>query len=196
HEVRMANSRGPETLAELAGETGAHPVRAEEAAEGADLLVITVPEGRVPDLPPEIAEGMAPGGAVVDTGNYYPRRDGRIAAIEDGMPESVWVESQIGHPVVKAFNTIRALHLLEGGRPPGTPERLALPVAGDDAAAKATVMALVDELGFDPVDAGGLDQSWRQQPGTPVYTADLDAEGVRAGLAAARPERPEGFRAG
>jgi predicted dinucleotide-binding enzyme len=97
--------------------------------------------------------------------------------------------------VVKAFNNIRAQHLLELGRPPGTADRIALPVAGDEPAAKAVVMRLVDELGFDPVDAGTIDSSWRQQPGTPVYVADLDAAGVRGALVRASPERPPAFRA-
>jgi hypothetical protein len=132
---------------------------------------------------------------VVDTGNYYPQqRDGRIAGIETGLTESRWVEQQLGHPVIKAFNNIYARHLLERGKPAGTPGRIALPVAGDDAAAKAGVLKLVDELGFDAVDAGGLDDSWRQQPGSPVYTKDFDATGVRRALAAAKPERTAEWR--
>src|SRR5581483_9226099 len=131
-----------------------------------------------------------------DTGNYYPRqRDGRIAAIKAGLAESAWVAQQLGRPVIKAFNNIYAQHLLERGQPARTPGRIALPVAGDEAAAKAVVLRLVDELGFDGVDAGGLDESWRQQPGTPVYTADLDAEGVRRALAAASRERTPQWRA-
>jgi predicted dinucleotide-binding enzyme len=132
---------------------------------------------------------------VVDTGNYYPRqRDGRIAEIEQGMPESRWVEKQLGRPVVKAFNNIHAEHLMKYGRPAGAPGRLALPVAGDDPSAKAVVMRLIDELGFAPVDAGGLDESWRQQPDTPVYGTNHDAEGVRRGLAEASPERKPEWR--
>jgi predicted dinucleotide-binding enzyme len=133
---------------------------------------------------------------VVDTGNYYPRqRDGRIDGIEAGMTESRWVAQQLGRPVVKAFNTIYAKHLLELGQPPGTPGRIALPVAGDDEAAKAIVLRLVDELGFDAVDAGSLDESWRQQPGTPVYGTDLDAAGLRRGLSEAKKERGPDWRA-
>jgi hypothetical protein len=133
---------------------------------------------------------------VIDTGNYYPQqRDGLIAAIEDGTTESRWVSQQIGHPVVKAFNGIQAQHLLELGRPAGAADRIALPVAGDDDAAKAVVLALVDELGFDPVDAGSIDDSWRQQPGTPVYGRDFDAAGVRAALAEATPDRGPAWRA-
>jgi predicted dinucleotide-binding enzyme len=133
---------------------------------------------------------------VVDTGNYYPQqRDGRIDEIEDGTTESRWVSRQLGRPVVKVFNNIYARHLLERGRRSGDPKRIALPVAGDDPRAKEIVMRLLDQLGFDGVDAGGLDESWRQQPGTPVYGTDLEAEGVRKALKEARPERSAAFRA-
>ena len=114
------------------------------------------------------------------------QRDGRIEGIESGLPESRWVEQQLGRPVIKAFNNIYARHLLELGKPAGAAKRIALPVAGDDAAAKTVVLRLVDELGFDAVDAGGLDESWRQQPGTPVYTKDFDAAGVKRARASSR----------
>jgi predicted dinucleotide-binding enzyme len=195
HEVVVANSRGPQTLEDLAEETGATAALAAVAAEGAELVIVTIPERAIPFLPPGILDGAAPGAPIVDTGNYYPQRDGRIAEIEDGMTESRWVSTQLGRPVVKAFNGIYAQHLLEGGLPPGAPDRIALPVAGDEPEAKAVVMRLVGELGFDPVDAGGIDDSWRQQPGTPVYGTDLDAAGVREALGQASPERPPGFRA-
>ncbi len=196
HEVRVANSRGPDTLSELSRETGATPVEAAQAADGADVVIVTIPERNIPRLPKGVVDRALPGAAVVDTGNYYPKqRDGRIAAIEDGLPESVWVQQHLGRPVIKAFNNMGAESLLTGGRPPGSPGRIALPVAGDDARAKAVVMDLIDALGFDPVDAGSLAESWRQQPGTPVYVKSLDADGVRAALAAATSERPAAFRA-
>jgi predicted dinucleotide-binding enzyme len=133
---------------------------------------------------------------VIDTCNYYPQqRDGRIDAIENGMPESRWVEQQLGRPVVKVFNNIRADHLLKLGQPPGSKSRIALPVSGDDARAKKIVFSLVEELGFDPVENDGLDESWRQQPGTPVYATDRDAEGVRRALAEAGRERKPEFQA-
>ena len=196
HEVSIANSRGPETLAGLARDTGARPVTVREAARAGEVVIVTIPERSVPELPADLFEGVPDDVVVVDTGNYYPRRDGRIDEIERGATESRWVSRQLGRPVVKAFNNIYAKHLLERGRPNGAPNRIALPVAGDDPRAKGIVMRLIDELGFDPVDAGTLDESWRQQPGTPVYATDLDAEGARRALAQASPERPEGFRAG
>ena len=196
HDVVVANSRGPETLAALAKETGAKPVAVNDAAREKDVVIVTIPEKNVPSLPKDLFAAAADGTVVVDTGNYYPQqRDGRIDAIEAGTPESRWVAQQLGRPVVKAFNNIYAKHLLERGRPKGEAGRIALPVAGDDVKAKAVVMGLLDELGFDSVDTGTLDQSWRQQPGSPVYGTDLDAGGVRRALTEARKERPPEFRA-
>jgi 8-hydroxy-5-deazaflavin:NADPH oxidoreductase len=196
HEVFVANSQGPETLSDLAKETGATAVSVPDAVRSVDLVVVTIPEKNIPDLPAGLFADTRSNVVVVDTGNYYPRqRDGRIEAIEAGLPESKWVEQQLGRPVIKAFNNIYAKHLLELGRPKGTPGRIALPVSGDDSAAKSVVLKLIDELGFDGVDAGGLDESWRQQPGTPVYTEDFDAEGVRRALAEAIKDRTPEWRA-
>ncbi|HEY2019419.1 MAG TPA: NADPH-dependent F420 reductase [Bryobacteraceae bacterium] len=195
HEVFVANSRGPESLAALAQETGAKPVSVKEAARAGDVVVVTIPESKIPNLPKDLFAGVRENVVVIDTGNYYPRqRDGRIQAIEDGLTESRWVSQQLGRPVIKAFNNIYAQHLLELGRPAGSSGRIALPVAGDDARAKEVVLRLVDQLGFDAVDAGGLDESWRQQPGTPVYANDFDADGVRRALAEATSERTAQWR--
>jgi predicted dinucleotide-binding enzyme len=196
HEVYIANSRGPETLRALAAESGARPVSVREAARAGAVVIVTIPERSIPTLPRDLFDGVPADVVVVDTGNYYPRqRDGRIDPIEKGVTESRWVSEQLGRPVVKAFNNIHARHLLERGQPRGTPGRVALPVAGDDRRAKELVIRLIDELGFDGVDAGGLDDSWRQQPGTPAYGTDLDAEGVRRALAEAKPERGAAFGA-
>ncbi len=196
HAVRVSNSRAPETLADLAGQTGATAVWAGEAATDADLVIVSIPQKNVVDLAPGIVAGARPGAPVIETNNYYPReRDGLIAPIEAGTPESVWVSEQLGVPVFKVFNGIFWKHLLEGGLPPGSAGRIALPVAGDDAAGKQIVLDLVNELGFDPVDGGALAESWRQQPGTPVYGADLHAEGAIRALAAASPERTAAFLA-
>ncbi len=195
HDVSVANSRGPSSLAGLDKETGAKAVSVREAARAGQVVIVTIPEGKIRDLPKGLFDGVPPDIVVVDTGNYYPReRDGRIDEIEAGMMESRWVANQLGRPVVKAFNTMNYKKLLELGRPPG-PGRLALPVAGDDSRAKQVVLRLIDELGFDGVDAGALDDSWRQQPGTPVYDKNLDSAGVRRALAEAHRERLPQWRA-
>jgi 8-hydroxy-5-deazaflavin:NADPH oxidoreductase len=196
HEVSVANSRGPESLASLAKETGAKAVNVKEAAHAGEVVIVTIPLSKVPELPVNLFADVPSSVVIVDTGNYYPRqRDGQIEEIEAGMLESRWVEKQLGRPVVKAFNNIYAQHLMENGKPAGSPGRIALPVAGDDTRAKGIIIKLLDQLGFDGVDAGGLDESWRQQPATPVYATDFGAEGVRRALAQATPERKPEWRA-
>ncbi|MCD2195798.1 NAD(P)-binding domain-containing protein [Actinomycetospora endophytica] len=196
HEVRVANSRDPETLSELAAETGATAVWARDAAADADVVIVSIPQKNTPDLAAGIVSAAKPGAPVIETNNYYPQqRDGRIEALENGTPESVWVAELLGTPVYKVFNGIWWKHLLENGKPHGTEGRIALPIAGADDAGRDAVSALVDELGFDPVDAGSLEESWRQQPGTPVYGKDYDVERTRKALAEASPERPVEFRA-
>jgi 8-hydroxy-5-deazaflavin:NADPH oxidoreductase len=196
HQVAVANSRDPETLAAFAAEIGATAVWAAQAADGADLVILSVPQKNVPALAPGIVGRAKPGAPVIETNNYYPQqRDGLIAEIEAGTPESVWVSQQLGVPVFKVFNGIFWKHLLEKGVPAGAPDRIALPVAGADGPAKRMVFELVDQLGFDPVDGGSLEESWRQQPGTPVYGKDFNAEQAIKALAEATPERGADFRA-
>jgi predicted dinucleotide-binding enzyme len=196
HLVSVANSRGPESLAELATETGAKPVSVAEAARGGEVVIVTIPEKNILDLPRDLFAATPDTVVIVDTGNYYPQqRDGRIEAIEAGTTESRWVAQQLNRPVIKAFNNIHAQHLLELGQAKGTAGRIALPVAGDDHEAKAVILQLVDELGFDGIDAGNLDESWRQQPDTPVYGTNFDTEGVRRGLSEASKGRKPEWRA-
>ena len=193
HSVRVANSRGPQTLADIAAATGAQAVWAKDAAADADVVIISIPQRSVPDLVQGILSAARPGAAIIETNNYYPKRDGRIAAIEAGITESQWVAERLGVPVIKVFNTIWYRHLLKDGRPAGAPGRIALPVAGASGPAKTLSYKLVDELGFDPVDGGTLAESWRQQPGTPVYDKNLDAEAARLALASASPVRRQEF---
>ncbi|GAC1603294.1 MAG: NAD(P)-binding domain-containing protein [Hymenobacter sp.] len=185
HSVYIANSRGPETLTDLAKKTGATPVTAREAARHGDLIVVTIPLKNIPDLPKDLFEGVPADVPVIDTSNYYPLLcDGQMPELETGeLTESEWVQQHLGRPVVKVFNNIYAAHLENKAQPAGTPGRISLPVAGDDAAAKQKVMALVEELGFDAVDAGRLHESWRQQPGTPSYGADMPAAELQQNLA-------------
>jgi predicted dinucleotide-binding enzyme len=196
HEVHVANSRGPETLADLAAETGALAVWARDAATDADLVIVSIPQRNVPDLAPGIVARARPGAPIIDTNNYYPKqRDGYIAEIEDGLTESEWVAQHIGAPVYKVFNGIFWQRLLQNGRPKGAEGRIALPIAGADGPAKQIVFELVESLGFDAVDGGSLEQSWRQQPGTPVYGKDFGVDETIAALAAAPPEHPDAFKA-
>jgi predicted dinucleotide-binding enzyme len=175
HDVSIANSRGPQTLAEVARRTGATPVDAVDAPRDADVVIVTVPLGAVARLPKGILDTAKPDAAVIDTNNYYPQRDGQITPIDDGETSSRWVAEQLGRPVVKVFNNIYSSELLSRPQAPATSNRRALPVAGDDEKAKRVVLDLVDEIGFDAVDIGGLDESWRYEPGTPPYGPDVDA---------------------
>ena len=132
HQVSIANSRGPQSLTTLAQETGATPVTVAEAVRAGDVVIVSIPEKNIPDLPRGLFAKVPDGVAVIDTGNYYPElRDGRIDAIDRGLLDSHWVAHQIGRPVIKVFNNIYAMSLLEKGKPRGTPGRVALPVAGE-----------------------------------------------------------------
>jgi predicted dinucleotide-binding enzyme len=175
HDVAIANSRGPGTLTEVAARTGAHPRELADVARAADAVIVAIPLRAMEGLPKGLLDDAEPGAFVIDTSNYYPPRDGRIAAIDNGETSSHWVRELFGRPVVKVFNTIYSHQLLDRSTPPRTEGRRALPVAGDDTAAKRIVLDLVDEIGFDAVDAGRLDDSWRFQPGTPAYGPDVDA---------------------
>jgi predicted dinucleotide-binding enzyme len=174
HDVAIANSRHPATIDSEVLSTGARAVWASEAATDAEVVIVSVNIGNVPDVAALIRN--APDAAVIiDTSNYYPLRDGSIPALDDGRVESLWVAEHYGRPVVKAWNMITAQSFSEKATAPGTPGRVAIAVAGDDEAAKNVAMTLVDHTGFDPFDAGSLAESWRQQPGTPAYCTDYTA---------------------
>ena len=192
HRVSIANSRGPASLAALAAETGATAATVEQAAGARDVVIISVPESAVPQLPRDILATTS--AVVVDTGNYYPSRDGHIAEIDGGLTDSEWVARVLGRPVVKAFNNIVATSLSTRGAPAGAPGRICLSVAGDDPRAKEVVLGLIDALGFDGIDAGALADSWRQHPGTPAYCRDLDAAGLKAALAQADANQAARYR--
>jgi len=196
HRVSIANSKGPESLTALAAELGARPVSVADAASGGEIVILAIPTKAVLDLPRALFADLPGSVVVIDTGNYHPElRDGRIDAIERGTLDSQWVTQRIGRPVIKAFNNIFAKSLLEKGVEKGTAGRIALPVAGDSPDAKATVLRLVDALGFDALDGGDLDNSWRQQPGTPAYCHDLEAAALRRALAEADRSRIAEYRA-
>jgi 8-hydroxy-5-deazaflavin:NADPH oxidoreductase len=191
HQVAIANSRGPRTLAGVAAQTGATPVITDVTSK-ADVVIVAIAEKNIPELPAGLLAALPGDAVVIDAGNYVPElRDGHIDA---GVPESQWVQSQLGHPVVKAFNTIGPASLASLGKPAGAAGRAVIPVAGDDPAAKSAVLELADQLGFDGLDAGPLAESWRQQPGTPIYTTDLPLDAARQALADATPEQTASWR--
>ena len=181
HDVKVANSRGPETIDADALENGAAAVIASEAVRDVDVVIISVPLHRIPEIVP-VMSGVPRDTVVIDTSNYYPVRDGEIESIERGQIESVWVAEQLGRPVVKAWNAIGSGSFAVNATPAGNPDRIAIPVAADDDEDRAVAMALVEDTGFTAFDAGALADSWRQQPGTPCYCTDLTYDEVRDAL--------------
>jgi predicted dinucleotide-binding enzyme len=187
HQVTIANSRGPESLTEVAEQTGATPVTAEEAAGAKDLVIIAIPAKAISKLPVDVLSASE--ATIVDAGNYYPSRDGQIQEIEDGLTDSEWVAKVIGHPVIKAFNNIVAGSLASKASPAGGTDRIALSVAGDDNEQKKAIMKLIEEIGFDAIDGGTLSESWRQQPGEPAYCQDLKQGALETALLEADPNK-------
>lgn len=187
YDVVISNSRGPETLVGLVSELGprARAGTTEEAAEAGDLVVVAIPLRAIGEIPVKPLLGKA----VIDANNYYPRRDGNIAALDDdSLTSSELLQARLpGAHVVKAFNHINARQITTDGTPPGTRNRRALAIAGNDPIAKARVAELIDGFGFDVVDAGPLAESWRIQPGTPGYVQRLNADELTGALASARP---------
>jgi predicted dinucleotide-binding enzyme len=196
HDVMIANSRGPETLADAAATLDVRAVDVHEAVTAQDFVILSVPQPAVARLAPGLFSALPAGSAVIDTGNYYPlARDGAIPAIDDGLLDSMWVAEQIRQPVLKVFNSIGARSLATGSRPAGAVDRIALAVSGDDTAAKQKLIDLLDQIGFDGVDAGALAESWRQQPGTLGYCHDYATLTLRAALNAANPAHVQHCRA-
>jgi 8-hydroxy-5-deazaflavin:NADPH oxidoreductase len=188
HEVQVANSRGPETIPDEVVAAGGRRVEAAAVVLGVDALVVSIPLARVPDIRP-LVDDLPAGAVLLDTSNYYPARDGRIAALDDGQVESLWVAEQLGRPLVKAWNAITAGSFTSKATPAGSHDRPAIPVAADTDDHRALGVSLVEDTGFDGFDAGVLAGSWRQQPGTPAYCTDLGHDELRAALAAAVPGR-------
>lgn len=184
HEVKLANSKAPRSLQNLANEIGVQAVTKEEAVSEVDVVILSIPFAKYPDLKQTLSH-VPEQVVVIDTSNYYPGRDGAIKEVDDGKPESVWVSEQIGRPVVKAWNALLAATLADKGQPAGSSTRIALPVAGDDANAEAIAQDLVEDTGFTALAAGSLEGSWRQQPGTPAYCTELTLPALKSALCAA-----------
>lgn len=193
HDVKVANSKGVEGVQSFADEIGAHAVDIYGDVSNIDLIIVSIPFSAIADLPSDLFDHVSPDIPVVDTSNYYPdMRDPHIAEIDQGQVESLWVSEQLKRPVIKAFNNMLAYSLSQNDLPEGSSNRLALAVAGDDALSKKKVMDLVSDIGFDPVDAGSLQDSWRQQPSTPAYCCDWNAQDMKEALSdAVKGEAPK-----
>ncbi|MBI1939241.1 MAG: NAD(P)-binding domain-containing protein [Ignavibacteriales bacterium] len=195
HSVKMTNASKVEKLEALESETGAKAVPLNEVVKDVDVLVISVPLIEIPKLAKSLGESISLDTIIIDTTNYYPIRDGRIEEIENGMLESIFVSNQLSRPVIKVYNSILAGSLCQAGLPNGTNSRIALPISGDDKQAKQVVATLLSDSGFDAFDIGNLSDSWRQQPGSPVYCTDLNLSQLRRNIQKAQkeflPERRE-----
>lgn len=195
HSVRVANSRGLSAVKPFADAIGAEAADVYGAVNGSDVVLLAMAFPAAATLPGNLFSQTRDDLVIIDTSNYYPDvRDARIPEIDDGMPESVWTSRRLAHPIFKAFNSIMFYALSELGKPEGSPNRLAIPVAGDNPRGKSVVMSLVNDMGFDPVDGGLLQDSWRQQPSTPAYCCDYDAETTLRGIRAAVKGRAETIR--
>jgi len=178
YDLKIANSRGPETLKDYAFEVGAKAVAVENAVEDVDVVFLVIPNKNITHLPEGLFEKVKPGTVVIDTLNYYPFRDGQIEDLDNGMVESEWVSKHIKYPVVKSFNTMFAHSMVRDELSSSSEERIALPLSGDDPKSKAIVAELINAIGFDPVDVGSIAQSWSQEPGSPLYCTDLSKEEI------------------
>lgn len=188
HDVIVANSRGPETIDPDILANGARAVTAKEAIIDREVVILSIPLIRIPDAAPMLSSIPAET-VVIDTSNYYPSRDGAIDALDKGQVESLWVAGQIGRPIAKAWNAIGSPSFADKDKPAGDPDRIAIPIAADREEDRRVTMALVNDTGFDAVDAGSLSDSWRQQPGSPVYCTDLPRTEIPNALAAAEKDR-------
>lgn len=187
HEIRIANSRGPHTIT-FADKERIQAVELRDTTTDVDAVILTIPFGKVPDLPKDLFSQLDPAVPVIETMNYFPHRDGVIEELENGKPHSVWVQEQLGRRVVKAFNNIVTHSFRKFGQPTGTPGRIALTVSADEETWQQLARQLVDETGFDSYDAGPIADSWRQQPGSPAYCTDLTVDELQQALAKADKE--------
>ncbi|MCD9018001.1 prephenate dehydrogenase/arogenate dehydrogenase family protein [Fulvivirgaceae bacterium QH1ED-6-2] len=193
HRVKVYSADGSK-LKTRARELGASPSTLNDVVRDVEVVILSVPTTVIPSFPKDLFAGIAKDVIVVDTSNYYPFRDGDIPELQDGKVEGEWVAEQIGRPVTKAFNNLLAHTLEHGGNPQGAEGRIAMAISGDDEKAKATISGLINEVGFDVVDAGSLSDSWRHQPGTPAYCTELNTTELKDALDAGEKEKAAHIR--
>ena len=180
HTVKVANNHGKEAVKDFAEEIGAIPSDLSEISDGIEALVISIPYAAIPSLPESVFHNLPADAFIIDTGNYYPEiRDAEIEGLGSGQVESVWLSNQISKPVIKTFNNLLAHSLAEFGKEKGAEGRLTMQVAGDDEKQKKLVMELVDQCGFDPYDAGKLEESWKMQPTAAGYCCDYTLDELK-----------------
>lgn len=188
HDTAVANSRGPESIDQEVLSTGAQAVTVKQAIQGKDVIILSIPLNRIPDIAPLLAD-VPEGTTVIDTSNYYPARDSQIDAIEAGMVESLWVTEQLRRPIAKAWNAIGSRSLVVNGKPEGAEDRIAIPIAADREIDRNVTIQLINDTGFDAYDTGSLADSWRQQPGAPAYCTDLTKTELAAVIDRAEKQR-------
>jgi predicted dinucleotide-binding enzyme len=188
HDVKVANSRGPDSIGADVLSSGGRAVTVEDAVVDVDVVILSIPFSKLPAVAPLLA-AVPEQTVVIDTSNYYPHRDDRIEAVEGGQVESLWVAERLGRPIAKAWNAIGAASFADKGKPAGNADRIAIPVAADREEDRRVTLALVEDTGLDAFDAGSLADSWRQQPGAPAYCTDLTRAEMGAALAEAEKGR-------
>jgi len=176
HQVKVSNRGSFEDLKKRADEIGALPASLTDVVKDVDVVILSVPTTAIPELPKDLFSDTSKDLIIVDTTNYYPFRDGEIEELQSGKVESVWVSEQIGRPVVKAFNNLLAQSLASGN------STIAMAISGNEERAKTIIAGLVKDTGFDFVDAGLLENSWKHQPGTPAYCTELSASELKKEL--------------
>ncbi|MBN2598520.1 MAG: NAD(P)-binding domain-containing protein [Marinifilaceae bacterium] len=182
HQVKVSNTKKFEELQIRAKELRALPSSIQDVVKDVDIVILSIPTNAFPDLPKDVFADISSHVIVVDTSNYYPFRDADIEELKNVKVESVWVSEQLGRPVIKAFNNLLAYSLANLGKAQGEEGRIAMAVSGDDENAKKIVCSLVNDAGFDFVDAGLLSDSWRHQPGTPAYCTELNVSELKEAL--------------
>lgn len=188
HEVIVANSSGPENIDASVFATGATAATSAQAVQDREVIILSIPLNRIPDIAPLFTD-VPEETTVIDTSNYYPARDSKIDRIEAGEVESLWVTEQLGRPVAKAWNAIGSHSLIVNGKPNGSKDRIAIPIATDRGIDQAVTEALVNDTGFDSFHTGSLADSWRQQPGAPAYCTDLTLKELEVVINTAERER-------
>ncbi len=182
YKVKVTDTSPISTLEETAIKLGAEAASIQEVVKDVDIVIISIPTIAIPNLPKDLLKGLPKEVIVIDTTNYYPYRDGVMDKLSNGKLESIWVSEQLERPVVKAFNNLLSYTLEHNGLPEGKENRVAMAISGDDEKAKKIVSKLINDIGFDTVDAGNLLESWRHQPGTPAYCTELNTAELKQAL--------------